>query len=314
MSGNELGLFLRARRVAIDPVEVGLPDGDRRKPGLRRSEVAALAGISVACLARLEQGRDHRPSAPVLGALGDALRLTPAERAELYRLGMAGLAGHGKAGPAREIRPAVLALLQTLEPSLAVLLNHLGEALAHTVSYATVAGAAGLLDGTPPSLLRFVFTDARARTVYPEWEKVADELVAALKQGPFHADPDVAALVDELTVTAGDAFARRYDTVSGPARANGVTRFHHPEAREIRLAYETLELPADDGQRLVVYLPADLAASAALARLTTPGPQGVHRYAVFGQVLTADPGRPDPKRKDRQRPGLRLVSGDPKKD
>nr|BFE75369.1 hypothetical protein GCM10020092_086700 [Actinoplanes digitatis] len=162
-----------------------------------------------------------------------------------------------------------------------------------------------------------MFTDERARTVYPDWDKVADEQVAALKQGPFHADPDVAALVDELTVTAGDTFARRYDTVSGPACANGVTRFYHPEAREIRLAYETLELPADDGQRLVVYLPADLAAAAALARLTTPGPTSVHRYAVFGQVLTTEPSAPDQQRKDRRtpdrnRPGLRLVSGDPK--
>nr|BFE75368.1 hypothetical protein GCM10020092_086690 [Actinoplanes digitatis] len=107
MSGNELGLYLRARREAIDPAEAGLPDGGRRnKPGLRRSEVATLAGISAERVARLEQGRDHHPSAPVLAALGDALRLTPAERARLYQLAKAGLADHGKAGPAREVRPS----------------------------------------------------------------------------------------------------------------------------------------------------------------------------------------------------------------
>ncbi|MEU7902342.1 helix-turn-helix transcriptional regulator [Actinoplanes sp. NPDC049118] len=319
MSGNELGLFLRTRREGITPAEAGLPGGPRRRlPGLRRSEVATLAGISVEYVTRLEQGRDRHPSPPVLAALGDALRLTSAERVHLYRLSKAadtGFTCRGEAGTAREPRPTVLALLRTLEPTLAVLLNHLGEVLAHTAAYEAVAAPAGLLDGTPPSQARFVFTDSRARTVYPDWEHVADEQVAALKQGPFRADPDVAALVDELTVTAGDAFTRRLDTVPGLARANGVMRLYHPEAREIRLAYETLELPADDGQRLIVYLPADLAAAAALARLTTPGPTGVHRYAVFGQVLTADPGGTDPERTGRQapepqRPGLRLVSGD----
>jgi hypothetical protein len=176
-----------------------------------------------------------------------------------------------------------------------------------------VCGPAGLLDGTPPSQIRFVFTDSRARTVYPDWECIADEQVAALKCGPFRADPAIAALVDELTVTAGEAFTRRLHTVTGPAGATGVVRLFHPEAREIRLAYETLELPPDD-QRLVVYLPADRAAAAALARLTTPAPTGEHRYAVFGPVLTTEPAGTDPELPGSatrpRRPGLRLISSD----
>lgn len=312
MSGNELGLFLRTRRKGITPAEAGLLTGHGRPSGLRRSDVAALTGISVADVTRIEQGRGPHPSPPVLAALGDALRLTPADRMHLFRLSQAAGTGSPRAGagPAREVRATVLALLRTLEPAPAVLLNNLGEVLGHTAGFEAVGGPAGLLDGTPPSQVRFVFTDDRARTVYPDWECVADEQVAALKNGPFRADPNVAALVDELTVTAGVAFTRRLDAVAGPAAASGVLRLFHPEAREIRLAYETLTLPPDDGQRLVVYLPADRAAAAALARLTTPGPAGPHRYAVFGPVLTTDPGGPNPEPPRPRRPGLRLISGD----
>src|SRR3954451_11246431 len=87
VSDNELGLFLRVRREAVTPAEVGLPTGPRRRAaGLRRSEVAALAGVSVEYVTRLEQGRDRRPSPQVLSALADALLLTGSERAHLYRL------------------------------------------------------------------------------------------------------------------------------------------------------------------------------------------------------------------------------------
>ncbi|MBI0384744.1 helix-turn-helix transcriptional regulator, partial [Streptomyces albiflaviniger] len=87
MSDNELGLFLRSRREAVAPADVGLPTGPRRRtPGLRRAELATLAGVSVEYVTRLEQGRDRRPSAPVLSALADALRLTASERVHLHRL------------------------------------------------------------------------------------------------------------------------------------------------------------------------------------------------------------------------------------
>lgn len=160
------------------------------------------------------------------------------------------------------------ALLDRLEPAPAVLLNRLSEILACTRAYERLAGPLGLLDGDPPNLARYVFTDARARTAFPDWELVADQQVAALKQGPFRADASVAVLVDELTVTAGAAFAGRVETVPGLPRSAGVTRLAHPEAGELRLAYETLDLPADDDQRLLVHLPADDATSAALDRLS----------------------------------------------
>ncbi|MFG3708888.1 helix-turn-helix domain-containing protein [Micromonospora sp. NPDC047670] len=279
MSDNELGLFLRTRRATVTPAEVGLPTGPRRRTsGLRRSEVAALAGVSVEYVTRLEQGRDRRPSPQVLSALADALRLTPTERVHLYRLTKAtdpGFACRGHVGPGRLVRPAVQALLDRLEPTPALLLNQLTDVLAWTSGYERLVEPVGLLEGAPPNLARFVFTDSRARAAYPDWDHVADEQVAALKHGPFRADPHIAALADELTLAAGEAFTRRVDTVPGLPKSNGVMRLAHPTAGGLRLAYETLELPADDDQSLVVHLPADAATAAALDRLTSPQPAGL---------------------------------------
>ena len=276
MSDNELGLFLRIRREAVSPAEVGLTTGPRRRtPGLRRAELATLAGVSVEYLTRLEQGRDRRPSAPVLAALADALRLSPAERVHLQRLAKgaeAGFACRDSFAPMRDVRPTVRALLERFEPTPALVVNRLTEVLACTDGFRRLMEPLGLLDGErpdqPPSLARFVFTDARARSVHPDWERVADEQVAALKQGPGRADPHVAALMDELTVACGAEFTDRLERVPGLPRSHGVTRLAHPEAGELRLAYETLDLPAADDQRLLAYLPADAATAEALDRLT----------------------------------------------
>lgn len=281
MSQNELGLFLRTRRQALSPAEVGLPAGSRRRtPGLRRAEVAALAGVSVEYLTRLEQGRDRRPSPQVLSALAEALRLTAAERVHLYQLTKAadpGFTCTGHRSPQRALRPTVRALLDRLEPTPAVLLNEVTDLVAYTDGYERLVGPTGLLDGpadsqpsAPPNLIRYVFTDARARAAFPDWDRVADELVATLKHGPFRAHPVIAAFADELAAAAGDAFTRRVQTVSGLARSNGLLRLAHPDTDVLRLAYESLELSPDDGVRLVVYLPADAATDAALDRLTRP--------------------------------------------
>jgi transcriptional regulator with XRE-family HTH domain len=272
VSDNELGLFLRTRREAVTPADVGLPAGPRRRtPGRRRSELATLAGVSVEYVTRLEQGRDRRPSPPVLSALADALRLSAGERVHLHRLTKSADAGFncmGGAVPARDVRPTVRALLERLEPAPAVLVNRLSELLAWTEGYERLVGPLGMLDGTPPNAARFVLTDDRARAAYPDWESVADEQVASLKQGPFRADPYMAALADELTVTVGTVFTDRVERLPGLPRASGVTRVVHPEVGELRLAYETLELPADDDQRLLVHVPADAASATALDALT----------------------------------------------
>src|SRR5688500_5451696 len=127
VSDNELGKFLRLRREAVTPAQVGLPAGPRRRaPGLRRSEVAALADVSVEYVTRLEQGRDRRPSAQVIAALAEALRLSGSERLHLYQLTKAsdnGFSCRAGAGPARTVRPTVQALLDRLGATPGVLVN-----------------------------------------------------------------------------------------------------------------------------------------------------------------------------------------------
>jgi transcriptional regulator with XRE-family HTH domain len=270
VSDNQLGSFLRARREAVTPAQVGLPvNGRRRTPGLRRAELATLAGVSVDYLTRLEQGRDRRPSPQVLAALADALRLPTVERVHLRMISKSadgGLSCMEAGPPARSVRPTVRALLGRLEPGPAVLLNRLGEILAHTSGYARLAGPIGLLDADPPSLVEYAFTDARARCAFPDWDDLADRLVADLRL-PGRGDPHLDRLVDELTVTAGAQFTDRFHGPPGLPRRTGVERMRHPEAGELRLAYEILELPDHADQRLLVHLPADDATAAALDAL-----------------------------------------------
>ncbi|MGM7649275.1 helix-turn-helix transcriptional regulator [Nocardia sp. JW2] len=284
MSDNELGLFLRTKRESVSPAEVGLPAGARRRtPGLRRAEVAMLSGVSVEYLIRLEQGRDRHPSPPVLSALAETLRLTPRERVHLHQLtkGMSGFScGAAENGPNRTVRPTVRAILDQLEPAPAATTNRFTEVLACTEGYRRLMGPSGLFDqGEPANIARFVFTHPGARELYPDWDQAADKLVASLKQGPFRADPVVAALVDELTVTAGSAFTDRLARLPGLPPSGGINRISHPETGELRLAYESLDLSIDDDQQLYVLLPADAASAAALDDLVGRRPGGLRAVA-----------------------------------
>lgn len=284
VSDNELGLFLRLGREAVRPAEVGLSAGARRRtPGLRRSELATLAGVSIEYLTRLEQGRDRNPSPQVLSALADALLLTPAQRVHLLRLGKASDPSFnclGGQGPNRMVRPAVRAILEQLEPAPAALMNRLSEILVCTAGYERLFGPIGLLDnGLPGNYARYVLTDPRARDAYPDWEHKADKVVATLKQGPGRADPQVRELIDELTVLVGQEFTHRMETIPGLPDTNGVGRLTHPEAGPLRLAYETLELSADDDQFVMIYLPADDATAVALDRLVGRRPGGLRAVA-----------------------------------
>jgi transcriptional regulator with XRE-family HTH domain len=268
---NDLGQFLRSRREALSPAAVGMPAGPRRRtPGVRRAELATLAGISVEYLTRLEQGRDRHPSTQVLGALADALRLSMDDRLQLRVLAKrvdGDFPCQVVAPPASTVRASVRVLLDRLEPTPAYVANRLGDVLAFTTGYERLAGPVGLLDADPPNLARFLFTDPRARRAYPDWDLVAAAQAAALTPEFGTPDPHAAELVDELTVTAGAAFSDQLRRVSGGVPRTGVERLCHPAAGELRLAYEMLALPDADDQRLVVYLPADDATAAALDHL-----------------------------------------------
>lgn len=268
--GTPLGDFLRARRDCTGPDAVGLPAGTRRRaPGLRRSELAALAGISVEYLVRIEQGRDRHPSAAVVNALADALRLDAAEREHLRYLTKVtgGTCVGARAQPGRDVRPGARRLLDGFEPGIAVISNRLGDLLAYTSGFEAIARLAGLLDGDRPNLTRFVFTDPRARDVFPDWERAADEQVFALSCSP--ADDYSAAFRSGLSAQAGEQFTRRLNQHQLPAR--GTLRWTLPTIGELRWDREILELPPADAQQLTVLLPADRATDEAVTRVLRAG-------------------------------------------
>jgi transcriptional regulator with XRE-family HTH domain len=270
MNDNALGTFLRQRREALGPEQVGLPTGGRRRtPGLRRSEVATLAGMSVEYLTRLEQGRDRNPSNQVLAALADTLQLSSAELTLLLQLGT--IAGGEEVCPAvqapdQEVRPAVRRMLAGMEPTAAAVVDRTGTVLAHTTAWVRLFEDVGVLDDPPPNLARFVFSDPRARTAFPAWEVVADSLAAELGADNRRDDP----AFDAFLTTLGDDGAAELTTrlAAGPtvARRTAVVRLVHPAVGELRLAYESMQV-AESDQRLVAHLPHDEASARAVDEL-----------------------------------------------
>ncbi|MGW1314636.1 helix-turn-helix domain-containing protein [Streptomyces sp. NPDC002426] len=272
--GTPLGDFIRARRDSIQPQSLGLPDhGRRRAPGLRRSDLAGRAGISVEYLTRLEQGRDRNPSVAVVNAVADALSLSVSERDHLRFLSKitgGECTAHARpAPPLREVRPPVLETLRLLEPGIAMVTNRLGDVLARTSAYESVTAGTGLLDTDAPNLTRYVFTDPRARTFFADWDAVADEQAFDLWLAPSVENSEW--LTAELAPVAGPDFTRRLNGHEVPRR--GVLRLNHPAGGELRLLRETLDLPSD-AQQLVVFLPADEETSQALTRLRDLPPHG----------------------------------------
>ncbi|WP_217254362.1 helix-turn-helix domain-containing protein [Streptomyces sp. AC602_WCS936] len=265
--GTPLGDFVRTRRDSTQPQTLGLPDhGRRRSPGLRRSDVAARAGISVEYLTRIEQGRDRNPSVAVVNALADALALDPAARGHLrYLAKITGgeCTAHARPEPpSREVRPSVLQTLRLLEPGLAMVTNRLGDILAWTGTFETVTEGSGLLEAAEPNLTRYVFTDARARALFVDWDVVADEQAFDLWLGPSIENAEW--FTAELAPVAGPDFTRRMNRHVVPPR--GVLRIGHDSGCELRLRRETLDLTSD-AQQLVVWLPADEETTTAVQRL-----------------------------------------------
>lgn len=276
---GDLGSFLRSRRAAVSPVDVGLPAGGRRRTqGLRRAELATLADISIDYLIRLEQGRDTHPSARVLASLADALRLGEDDRDQLRRFAV--VAGGAELCPtarpaARTVRPTVRAILAQLEPAPAYVANHLSDLLAWTDGYQRLAGPLGLLDDEQPNLLWFTFDDERSRAAYPDWAGIADAQVAGLRS-TWGEDDEVRQLTGRLGDAAGPEFTDRW-AATGLAAGAGTQLLAHPEVGVLRLGFETLELPDRDRQRLVVLLPADAATAAGLDRLNGRTPGGLRQ-------------------------------------
>ena len=262
MIETELGTFLRSRREATSPTDVGLTIGPRRRtPGLRRAELATLAGISVDYLVRLEQGRDTNPSAQVVAALASALRLGEEDLAHLRHLVAVNASGElcpATVAPATAIRPTVQALLTSLEPAPAFVVNRLTDLLAWTSTYDRLVRPVGMFDRPRANLITYTFTDERAHTTYPDWGAIADEQVGNLQAAFRPEDAQGQELITHLSEVGGPAFSDRWATRPVGRKRSGTKLLLHPEVGEVRMAFETLQLPDPDDQRLVVYLPGDI--------------------------------------------------------
>ena len=262
---SSLGAFLRARRARVDPSDLGLPvNGRRRTPGLRREEVASLAGVSVEYLIRLEQGRSSRPSTEVLDALARALRLDRTAHAHLRLL--AGIAALPPSSAAA-VGTAVEAL-EALAPKPAYLMSPRLEVIAATPAARALLGPLGRQP--TPSFPRWFFLDPASRDYHPDWATDAANCVAFLRSAlhPDHDDPELEALVAELAAASAD-FGRLWDDHDVKPCATGYKRFAHPVVGPFTAAYESFP-SFDQAVILVLYRPAgDERSRTAFELLTT---------------------------------------------
>ncbi len=258
MQRDELADFLRRRREAIRPAEVGLADGRRRRTaGLRREEVAMLAGMSVDYVVRLEQGRSSQPSTQLLGALARALRLSDDERDHLFHL-----AGHQPPpadGTARLARAGLLRMLDLLGDTPAIVLSDLGETLAQNRGAMLLSGDQVGLEGDRRYHAYRWFTDPVARAVHPseDEERHSRVIVADLRAvaGRRHGDPTIARLVARLNAES-ETFRRLWAEHEVAVRRFDHKTFVNSRVGPLLMHCETLVTP-DLGQLLLVLTPAD---------------------------------------------------------
>jgi MmyB-like transcription regulator ligand binding domain/Helix-turn-helix domain len=248
--------FLITRRGRITPAEAGLPvyGGLRRVPGLRREELALLAGLSAEYLARLERGNLRGVSEAVLEALCRALRLSEAERAHLYDLARAANARPGgrRVQVPQQVRPGVQRILDSMTaPALVsnarmdyLAANQLGRALYAPLFDSPVGVNAA----------RFLLLDPRGADFYPDWDQAVDDVVALLRaqtaRSPF--DKALTDMIGELS-TRNDVFRARWARHDVRQHLTGTKRLRHPVVGDLDLRFETMELPADPGLTVLLY-------------------------------------------------------------
>lgn len=271
---NALGDYLRARRQLVQPQDVGIltaRGGLRRVPGLRREEVAMLAGVSADYYLRLEQGRDRNPSAQVVDALARVLKLD--DEAAAY---LTALSRPVATKPSRRRREVVPDGIRSLLDGLQLPAFVEGR-------YFDVLAANRLATALSPRLvvgdnrLRAVFLDPAERALYPEWTRAAASLVAGFRGsvGTDTSDPKYVQLVGELAV-ASETFRRLWARHDVRAREGAPIRLSHPEVGELLLRREKLGIGGTEGQLLVIYHP-------------QPGSDAAGRLALLG-AMTATPG------------------------
>ena len=239
-----------ARRAAVSPADVGIPvHGRRQVQGLRREEVASLAGVSVEYYKRLERGQATAPSDSVLAALAEALRLNDAERTHLFDLVHAtGPSARRSAPPvtSQEIRPAARRVLDSLGAP-ATITNARGDYLgANTLGHALFAPLFDSPEGAPNGA-RFTVLDPVAKTFWLDWERIARDIVGTLRsyQGRNPHDRELCTLVDELSARS-EPFRTWWAAHTVHAHRTGVKAIRHPIVGELELNYEMVEFTADE--------------------------------------------------------------------
>ncbi|WP_371599298.1 helix-turn-helix domain-containing protein [Streptomyces sp. NBC_00564] len=275
----ELSEFLRTRRARLKPEDVGMPDfgRHRRVPGLRREELAQLAGVSVAYYTRLEQGNGRNVSAEVLDAIARALRLTDAEHAHLTHL--AKPKQHKKKQGARpqQVRGALRQLLDTLDGVPAYITGRRSDVLVWNRMAAAVFGDWAELPVQERNWARMVFLRPEYHDLFVEWEQKAIDIVCLLRMdaGCHPDDPRLSALVGELSVKSED-FRRLWATHDVKEKTHGVKRLRHPLVGDLSLQYESFQLAGDAEQVLVTYH----------AEPGSPSAEALHLLSSWGRDAT----------------------------
>jgi len=295
MTATQFSAFLRSRRARVQPAELGMPAGlrTRRTTGLRREEIATLAGVSVDYYTRLEQGRERNPSSAVLAAIATGLLLGGEERDHLFRLAAHG--GNAKRplpvrAPSREVRPAVRQLLETVGWSPAYVLGRTNDLLA--ANRAGTALLSGLDQWPAPrrNTVRYIFLHPTARTLFVNWNSIAQGAVAHLRAmaGVHAKDEALTALIEELD-TKSEEFAsmwRRHDVRS---LSTGIKLFDHPKVGRMELNYEVLNV-SNAEHRLVVYqAPPGTADHDAMLLLNMVGGPAPNKAVPTGEPSTGTP-------------------------
>jgi len=255
---EEIREFLTTRRAKVTPERAGLPSfgRHRRVAGLRREEVALVAGISVEYYTRLERGNARGVSDEVLDAVSRALQLDEAERAhllDLVRTANEERLPRRAAAPQR-VRPGIARIVDAMTDVAAFVHNGRLDILYANRLAAALHSEQDRDPVRPPNSARFLFLDPRARTFYADWETVAHDVVAALRgeagRNPY--DRSLSDLVGLLS-TRSDEFRVRWASHDVRFHRSGTKRFHHPLVGDLTLAYESLDLPADEGLTIVTY-------------------------------------------------------------
>ena len=254
---SEIREFLTSRRAKITPDQAGLTAyGPRRVPGLRREEVAVLAGVSVPYYTRLERGDLRGVSEGVLDALARALQLDDAERAHLFDLARAAgpMAKRPRRSAPKQIRPSVQRLLDAITGAPALVQNSRLDILGANQRARALYSELFRDPTQPHNHASFNFLNPRAHDLYPDWERGANDAVALLRAeaGRDPYDRELTDLIGELS-TRSEEFRARWADHNVRLHQTGAKRFHHPIVGELTLTFEMMELAADPGLNLLTF-------------------------------------------------------------